>query len=516
MKSIIKYFCSLAIAFVLTGCNDGFLDRLPSDQLADESFWKLENDAVQYTAACYRYLIDPAAHLMMTDCFTDNGVPIHLYEAQGTLSSGTATSTNTEFSGIWSTAYSGIRRCDVFFQNIEKVEMNENRKSILVGEIEFLRAFHYATLLKHFGGVPILAEPLKLYETIPARNTAEEVYKFILEECDKAALKLPVVRSEVSEIGRATKGAAMSLKAQISFFMQDYKTTVIASKDVMELGVYKLFDDYSNLFSPDFENNCEVIFDRQYMENAIQDGTGSMIDQYWGPQIIGGWEGLSPVQDLVDEFECTDGQPISTSPSYDPASPYENRDPRLKASILWHGREFGGFTYSTEGRIGKSNSTRTGYTYAKYINEKNIGMKDYGWTNFIYIRYADILLMYAYAQNELSGPDKTVYDAVNAIRQRPTVDLPPLISNLTKEQMREAIRHERRVEFVFEGIHFFDTRSWKTTEACVKKPVYGMDCTGEKFFIEQRKFDPNKDYVWAIPLTEIELSQGALEQNPGW
>lgn len=516
MKTTLKYICSLAIAATLTGCNDGFLDRLPSDQLSDGSFWKVEDDAVKYTTGCYSFLIDPAAHLMMTDCFTDNGIPVSLTDAQGVLSAGTATSTCYEFANIWSTAYAGIRRCDVFLKNIEQVQMNVNRKDILVGEIEFLRAFHYATLLKHFGGVPVLTSPLNLYESIPQRNSAQDVYQFIQDECDKAAEKLPLTRTETNEIGRATKGAALALKAQTSFLMCDYEATVAACKEVTNLGVYALFDDYSGLFSPDFENNCEVIFDKQYMEQAVQGGTGSMIDQYWGPQCIGGWEGLSPAQDLVDEYECTDGLPISVSPLYNPESPYENRDPRLWVSILWHGREFGGSVFSTEGRIGKSNSTRTGYTFAKYINEKNAGMNDYGWTNFIYLRYADILLMYAYAQNEIFGPDQSVYDAVNTVRLRPSVNMPVLQTGLSKDEMRKAIRHERRVEFTFEGIHFFDARSWRTLEEYVKKPVYGMDSEGNQFFIENRKFDPEKDYLWAIPQKEIDLSQGKLEQNPKW
>ena len=116
----------------------------------------------------------------------------------------------------------------------------------------------------------------------------------------------------------------------------------------------------------------------------------------------------------------------------------------------------------------------------------------------------------------MSAPDSEVYAAVNQVRQRPSVDLPPLPDGLTKDQMRDAIRLERRLEFAFEGIHLFDTRSYRTTEKDVTKPVYGVNPQGEKILIETRKFDPNRDYLWAIPLTEIDLSQGVLTQNPGW
>ncbi len=123
----------------------------------------------------------------------------------------------------------------------------------------------------------------------------------------------------------------------------------------------------------------------------------------------------------------------------------------------------------------------------------------------------------AEARNEnLSAPDTEVYDAVNQIRQRPSVNLPPLPSGLSKDQMREAIRLERRLEFAFEGMHLFDTRSYKTTEKDVTKPVYGVNAKGESIFIETRKFNANRDYLWAIPLEEVDLAQGALKQNPGW
>jgi hypothetical protein len=246
-------------------------------------------------------------------------------------------------------------------------------------------------------------------------------------------------------------------------------------------------------------------------------GQGSIIDIEFGPQMIGGWEALSPTQDLVDEYECVDGKPVTDSPLYDPSNPFKNRDPRLAFSIMWRGCEFAGKIY--EPTLGANNTTRTGYNLRKYI----IPVPSAGWNswlNFIYIRYADILLSYAESQNELSGPDTSVYDAVNQIRQRPGIDLPALSEGLTKDQMREAIRHERRVEFTFEGIHFYDTRRWKTTEAAVKKPVYRApheEIAGKgPTLIEQRTFDPKKHYLWAIPLTEISLSKGAIRQNPGY
>ena len=132
----------------------------------------------------------------------------------------------------------------------------------------------------------------------------------------------------------------------------------------------------------------------------------------------------------------------------------------------------------------------------------------------IYIRYAEILLVYAEALNEISGPSDEVYWAVNKVRSR--VNMPALPENLSKDVMREAIRKEKRVELTFEGVYFYDIRHWRTAEAALEKPVYGKKINGEYLWVENRKFNPNRDYLWAIPLTELDLSKGSLEQNPGW
>lgn len=509
-------YCLISLVLLLaTSCNDGFLDRAPKDEQSEVSFWRDGEDAVKYTTGTYRYLIAPENHIIMTDCYTDNAVPIHVGAEQGQLSSGTATASNPHFKQVWQKAYDGIRRCDIYFENIGNVTMDEDKKVILTGEMTFIRAFNYATLLKYFGGVPLLTHALVLNEPIPARNTEEEVYNFIVQELDKAAEVLPIQRTEASEVGRATKGAALSLKAKMSIYLHKYDVAAKTAKEVMDLGVYGLFENYGNLFLPEYENNKEVIFDRQYVENAYDNVTGSDIDQYFDPLMMGGWEAISPSQDLLDAYPCKDGKSIKESKLYNPEKPFENRDPRLAFSILWDGETIAGKVYDSN-KMGDGNCTRTGYTMRKYINPKIDGNAAYGWTNFIYIRYADILLTYAEAQNELSGPDASVYAAINQVRQRTSVELPPLETGLNKEQMRDAIRLERRLEFTFEGIHLFDTRSWKTTEADVKKPVYGKKVNGKHVLVEQRNFNPDRDYLWAIPLTEIDLSKGTLIQNPGY
>ncbi len=506
-----KYIFVSCLSLMAVSCNDSFLERLPQDQLADESYWSEGEDAVKYTTGIYRYMTQPGNHMVMLDAYTDNAVPVHVGAEQGQISACQATSTNPHFAQVWSDAYNGIRRCNIFLANISRVNMNEEQRAALTGEVEFLRAYFHATLLKFYGGVPILTKALELNEAIPARKTEEEVYNFVVTECDKAIEKLPV---DANEVGRATKGAALALKAHIAYLMHRYDVAKDAAKKIMDMGKYELYPDYAGLFAKANENNCEVIFDHQFMDNAVDPlDTGSWVDQFFAPVDFGGWEALSPTQDLVDTYECIDGKSIEDSPLYDASKPFENRDPRLAASILRHGSKFGPITFDSR-NMGDGNHTRTGYSIRKVVDETNYGCNYWGALNYILFRYAEVMLIYAESVNELEGPTAEVYNQVNAIRKRAGVA--ELTAGLNKDQMRDAIRHERRVEFTFEGIHLFETRSWRTTEACVNKPVYGMTSTGEKILVEQRKFNPEKDYLWGIPQDDIDLSKGTLKNNPGY
>lgn len=516
------YILGLVSACAITSCNDSFLDRAPKDKLSDTSYWQSEDDAVKFANGIYRYLVQPENHTIMTDCYTANAIPVHVTAEQGQLSAGTATSTNPHFSQLWQEAYYGIRRCLIFQEFIGGVPMDESAKATLKAEVQFLEAFIYATLLKYMGGVPILDHALALGEEIPARNTEEEVYNHIMTLLDAAAPKLPSIRSD-EDHGKPSAGACMALKARVAYYAKNYEVAETAAKAVIDMGKFDLADNYETLFLPESELDNEIIFDKEYTPNATNWVEGNRILQFFAPVDFGGWEALSPTQDMIDAYLCTDGLSIAESPLYDPANPYENRYPRLAYSVLWPGATYYGIYYGTtytltfdNQNMGDGSHTRTGYTMRKYLDPNEFPFRRRTETNFIYIRYAEVLLTYAEARNENVGPDELVYAAVNQVRQRPSVNMPTLEEGLTKDEMRTAIRHERRIELAFEGIHLFDTRSWKTTEEEVKRPVWGIDQQGEPIHVETRNFNPNRDYLWAIPSEEVDLSKGVLKQNPGW
>lgn len=248
------------------------------------------------------------------------------------------------------------------------------------------------------------------------------------------------------------------------------------------------------------------------------------------PSQGGGWANTQPLQNLVDEYEMNNGLPITDPASgYDPANPYKDRDPRFYQTIIYNEKKWAGatiYTYVGKGPDGlnfKAGSTQTGYYMGgKMLDENSTLISSYrpGSHYWVFMRYAETLLNYAEAQNEAVGPDQSVYDAINAIRARPTVNMPPLPAGLSKDQMRDAIRHERRIEMALEDTRFWDIRRWRIGEQ-VMNAAYGMKITKsgttynyEKFLVEDRVYKPAYD-LFPIPQAEIQRNK-ALEQNPGY
>jgi hypothetical protein len=229
-----------------------------------------------------------------------------------------------------------------------------------------------------------------------------------------------------------------------------------------------------------------------------------------------GWSSIEPTTDFVDEYEMKDGSVWTpTNPIADPADKYNNRDPRLDQTIFRKGKKYNGVPYpvDADGYPG----IYTGFSFKKYtIYDTAAGPQvDYNKSeiNGIILRYADVLLMYAEAKNESSGVDQSVYDAVNAVRER--AGMPDLPAGLNQDQMRDRIRHERRMEFVIEGLYYSDVRRWKIAESVLNRDVE-LDGSYKRGIMDDRTFDPAKDYVWPIPQREIDYSQKAIEQNPNY
>ncbi|MEN8230802.1 MAG: RagB/SusD family nutrient uptake outer membrane protein [Bacteroidota bacterium] len=493
---IIIFFTGLII---LTGCTKDVLEVDSSTKISSETFWQTEEDVHLALNGLYSALADQGQNHIYHDVMSDNAYNNYPWEGFKAIADGTHTPEQPwAIGGFWRNCFKGIGRANVLLDNFGLVEdLDSDFKESVEGEALFMRAYFYFTLTDHYGGVPIFLEsPVMEHGQMP-RNTKEEVITQVLADLDRAITLLPASQAEV---GKVTLGAAKALKARVLLFNERWSEAATVANEVINMG-YSLYPSYRDLFREANENNEEVIFDVQY----ISPERGNFMELYIGSFSIGGWSSVVPLQDLVDEYEMTDGLSIDDSPLYDIDAPYDNRDPRLKQTIFVPGVTANGIP-DHEGEYG-------GYTFKKYTEYDEAGVitptpyPTRTGLNTIIFRLGGMLLTYAEAQNEAVGPDQSVYDAVNAVRTRTTVEMPPLPAGLTQAEMRDAIWHERRVELALEGTRYSDLKRWKIAE----QELDGLVDAGGT-----RVFDPNKDYLWPIPRSEFDIEGTALVQNPNW
>lgn len=479
---------------------------------------------------------------------------------------------------VWGQYFRAVRKANFFLENAAPGKVNlDQYKSDLTTlnaklaevarwryEARFLRAFYYFELVKRYGGVPLITQTLNDDAAATTQRTPlEQCIKFITDECDSAAANLPVTYV-ATELGRATKGAAMALKARTLLYAASdlfntttwagsyakpelialpagdrvarWKAAADAAKAVIDLAGtgYALATNYKSLFNTN--NSTEIIFART---GGISNFSGSANSNTFeaANYPIGfdkGQSGTTPTQDLVDAYEMkTTGKPISDPTSgYDPANPYANRDPRLGLSVVINNSNLSTVSGTTRavqiwegGRDGKPipNATKTGYYLRKYLNEGvNLTTNTGAAHTWIYLRLAEVYLNYAEALNEYSPGHADIKKYVDMVRARTGIAMPALPAGLSQAQMRDRIRNERRIELAFEDHRAWDARRWMIAPQTLGAPIRGMKIisTGPGAFaytpqtVESRVFAP-KMYLYPLPQTEI-VAGPALVQNPLW
>lgn len=442
----------------------------------------------------------------------------------------------------WAKNYTGIRRANIFLANVGKVPFKQSmitEKNYWIAEARFLRAYFYFELVKRYGGVPLLGDRVLTINdnlSVP-KNTLAECVQYIINECDavKGALRKDPISD--ADLGRATQAAALALKSRLLLYMASplyntgtltsndpkWKDAADAAREVMKLNVFSLHASFSTLFTT--RKNTEVIL-------AFQRANGNDVETnntpigYAGPVTANGY--TSPTQELVNAFEMRDGKAYTQSALYDANNPYLNRDPRFYLTIFhngfkWLNRNIETFEGGKDKPGGIVTQTRTGYYMRKFMGDFTSTTVFSSQThNFILFRYAEILLNFAEAQNEYSGPDADVYKAIEDIRRRAGLVPFALPLNLNKDQMREVIRHERRVEMAFEEQRFWDIRRWKIAETLLNGSLHGMRITKagtvltyEPYEAAKVSFSAPKMYTYPISYDEITKNR-SLVQNTGW
>lgn len=585
----------LTALMLFTGsCKKNYLEKAPDEDLDIKKVFAERRYAEAFLTSAYNNIpvMLGAADWDQRNPFTgaSDEMEITFLGAYSHMLNSGAWSANDYYPDIWGFMYEGIRKTNVFLENVARVPMDETERNKWIGEATFLRAFFHFMLARIYGAIPIADHAYTLSEdyTKIRRQPVDKVADFIAGECDKAASLLDW-KVAPDKYGRITKPAALALKAQVllylasplwngnvdytglrdkegtqlfpSFDKERWRRAAVAAKaciDGAEANGYRLYRSATN---DPVRNYQEVFIERNNPEVLMARNAGehSHFERCSNPVGFGGFSIFCPTQELVDDYEMNNGErPVTGynadgSPIINPASGYQetgyaaakhpkdyfpagvrnmyvNREPRFYASInfngaVWKGRgiEFWFSGIDGRGRAG-SDYCISGYLMKKMVNPtSNIFENRFSLNTWVYYRLGGLYLDYAEALNEMDGPVADVYKYVNLIRDR--AGLPGLLPGLSQDEMRERIRHERRIELAFETFRYFDTRRWKIAAGIDSKEIHGMNIAvgnrlnDDNFYkrvvIEKRVFTAPKHYLWPIQQGEINKNPN-LVQNPGW
>ncbi|HTN39049.1 MAG TPA: RagB/SusD family nutrient uptake outer membrane protein [Arachidicoccus sp.] len=553
----------IILLLLLGSCKKDFLDvNNIQAQVSTDALYRNYNYAQQAVWNTYSYLPDGLADLDL-EAATDDAEATVVSDRSQAFNDGTWDQ-YSQTDDSWSRDFDGIRQANLYLKNRDKVDISYLKDRItstdsttyfnardnvkfMQGEVYFLKAYFYFDLVKHYGGVPIMKSPLDYQQKNDwkgiQRSSVDECLRYISALCDSAAAIIPEDLSPYSwyDLGRVTYGAIKALQSRTLLYgasplYKDAGSTVTweeaaaAAHNVINLHAYALDGNYSNLYGSGNTGSAELIFYKRY--GAI----------HWPEQDNfpiafqnSGGRSIAPTQDFVDAFEVqimddngavTGSRPFDWNNPVDAAHPYEHRDPRLSASVIYNGRIFSSLqidTY-TGGNSGlpKLNATKTGYYLCKWINPTidlvNETSANHAW---IYFRYGEILLNYAEAmyhaygaEGDTPGYGLTALDAINLVRAR--AGMPPLTATALTET---SIEHERKVELGFEGHRLWDVRRWKEG-AVFNQPVHRIDITKkvtgltyEVKKLENRRFE---DKMYWYPIAQDEITKTGWAQNAGW
>lgn len=554
MKNIYNFLFLILSGICFSSCS-GYLDKLPLDGPSSESFVTNEQELKVAVTGCYNELwfqpSDGQPFTSMFEYISDIG-----WDRNGSgyqsLGRGVIDLNNSVYSTWWKEMYKGIARCNSVLEKAPAIKdkIPPATYNDYIGQVRFLRAYFYSFLNELYNGVPLITKSLSLEESQTPRSTKGQIKDFLYAELDLAATELP---STTSEKGRVTKGTALALKSRIALYNQDWSVAANAAKAVIDMNVYQLHSNFGELFMYKGSSSKEAMLTVEWMQGYK---TNNSAFNFYS-RMAGGYTNKIPVQSLVDSYECIDGKSIDKSSLYNPLKPYENRDPRLGFTVVLPQTAFMGYLFETNKdslltwnynvtpavRVGNVEATHayatfSGYCWRKYTDPIDMPNKGGSTLPYILFRYAEVLLNYAEAKIEANQIDQSVYDAINLVRQRPSVNMPAITSGKTQIELRSVIHKERKYEFAGEGLRFFDIRRWKTMEKVMPGNLYGripkgnlsnppvIDENGDPDYsnvanksqmrvIEVRSFDKTKDYVWPIPQIEL-LTNKELVQNQGY
>lgn len=556
-NQISLYIFLLLGGISLFSCNDDFLNTKPLDQVSSADVWVDGSLAEAFVTEIYNGLGNGGFDEQMLASLSDEAMFTHTGRSINTINEGILNASNTGWVSntyAWDAMYGRIRSCNLAIENLATATFDDDAlNERLVGEAQFLRAYFYQQLLRYYGGVPLIEKSYGLNEDYTiARNSYEECVNFIVSECDAAASKL---EGKSLAKGRATKWAALALKARVLLYaasdLHDIPTasansSLISSYSNPEILGYTSGDRQqrwqkakdaakvlldANQFgykigltepvspeegrknyisiamaggspSPDADaaGESEIIFGRYNTPNKNENMRRQGL--YNGPNGYHNWAGNTPIGQMVDDYEMMDGTTFDWDNSEHAASPYENRDPRFYASILYDGApwkprdlisgnvdpaneiqtgEYEGSSGNIPGldtrksSIEDWNGSWTGYYCRKFVDPDNalIDNKDNQFIPWPFFRYTEMMFNYAEASIEL-GQEEEARNWLNQIRFR--AGMPAITAS--GEELVRIFRNEKRVEMFLEEQRYHDARRWMIAEETLGRKVQYINIIG--------------------------------------
>lgn len=549
----------------MSGCND-FLTAEPKDRIIEEDFWKSEEEVSKYLTDIYAgtFPIVNEGSIYFDEALSDNAYMTwdSWYTDVKLVANGTQDSYGSFPYEIWKMYYTNIRKCYQLYKNIDNIEdLSKQAKDIYLSQTYFLEAYNYHRLVIFFENVPLVTKVLSFQESKAVKQSNRQmVVNHIVNLLEQAAI---ILQNAKVERGRVSWGACKTLLARV--YLNENKYDKVLETINQLIGKYTLNTSgatpYEDLFSGVAEKSNEVIFSIERMATIGSMKTGHYANQIFFLKGMSGGDALlasTPSGALIDSYPMADGRLIKEAGStYNPRTPYKNRDPRLYQSVIY---PTGQIKYLSNGELKSTlydpenasmiipeqlynakEPSPTGYMWNKYVDwslHSVVEITDCT-NDIIIMRYADVLLMKAEALAELYGiASKTeITDIIDQLRLRCGGGTVHRNNYNTKDALIYLVRNERRIEMANEGLRYFDVLRWKIGEKIPKIDGEGMrgefygaymrlDGIGNgdrtvvvdgvpRRYVETRHFDSEKHYLQPIPQKEIDLNKN-LKQNPNW
>lgn len=535
MKRNIIYILAAFLSFGFTAC-DSFLTTPPLDQLVEDQWWSDKTQVDMMVNSAYKYIYGPD-QVVLRDCISDNGT--HRDAKYKQVGNGTYTTQNSVVKDEWK--YASIAQLNYILEGLDKAKdkISEEEYRQYNAQVRFVRAFVYYDMMFFFGDVPLVTKTLTVSESKEtSRQPRAEVLNFILKELEEGVLP-NIDAVPVTETGRVNKQVVNAFLARIYLHENNYDKVLQYTDEVIRPGNYALHSSYEDLFRPQADgNNKEVIFERQYSSPLYVHELNRNLSP--ASSIYGGWSHVLPLQELVDEYECINGHAYSEceklgceyhqkrkeAETDTHRGEYDFRDPRLGATIMWpfwewtvDGKVLSRYGVDDSGSKDyvKKETHMSGFLLTKWVDLRGeYTDRTRAQKNMTILRYADVLLMRAEALIEKNQDLGEAVALINQIRSRAGM---PVITTTSQADLRNKLRHERRIETAFEGLRYYDIIRWKIAKDVKAGNVYGarLKAISENMdnkFMEERFWD-DKMYLFPVPQEAMDNNIN-LTQNQGW